>query len=90
MNGPRTLCDEKLSYLIISLPEDGKETNSEFGEYDLLMCAPHFTGDGTSLHQSTHDFLSLLASPLSPEQLSQELDFSSSSVCRFGSAWDAS
>jgi len=90
MNGPRTLCDGKLSYLIISLPEDGKEMDSQFTEYDLLMCAPHFTGDGTSLHQSTHDLLSLLASPLSPEQLSQELDFSSSFVCRIESPCDVS
>ncbi|KAG5652510.1 hypothetical protein H0H81_004782 [Sphagnurus paluster] len=36
-------------------------------EYDLLMCAPHYTGDGTSLHQATHDLLVLLASDASEE-----------------------
>ncbi|RDB23727.1 hypothetical protein Hypma_009447 [Hypsizygus marmoreus] len=72
MNGPRALSDSFLSYLVLSTSE---ESESELEEYDLMMCAPHFTGDGTSLHQSTHDFLALLASSLSDEQLERELQF---------------
>lgn len=87
MDGPRLLSDDHLSYLIISTPH---ETEGEREEYDLVMCAPHFTGDGTSLHQSTHDLLALLASPMSESQLLEELHFSmnwvSYSTFRFKSA----
>jgi hypothetical protein len=67
MNGPRTLSNEHLSYLVIS------QRPSKGDEYDLLMCAPHFIGDGTSLHQSTHELLVLLSSPKSDDDLRQEL-----------------
>ncbi|KAF9011776.1 hypothetical protein BDQ17DRAFT_1233401 [Cyathus striatus] len=71
MNGSRVLSDDYLSYLVISSSKvDEKDRHQHF---DLLMCAPHFTGDGSSLHQSTHDLLSLLASPLSEEELTSQL-----------------
>lgn len=76
MNGPRTLSNENMSYLVISMGESLKENQgSEVADYDLFMCAPHFTGDGTSLHQATHDFLTLLASVKEDAQLLQELEF---------------
>ncbi|GLB39880.1 hypothetical protein LshimejAT787_0703900 [Lyophyllum shimeji] len=77
MNGPRTLSDSHLSYLVISTPGT-TSTTDEYeqgeGEYDLLMCAPHFTGDGTSLHQCTHDLLALLALRVSDGDLLRLLD----------------
>lgn len=72
MNGPRTLSNEHLSYLVISEPQPSDSTG-DLGEYDLLMCAPHFTGDGSSLHQSTHELFSLLSSPKSEAALTEEL-----------------
>lgn len=71
MNGPRTLSDDYLSYLVISTPTL-QEDESEC-EYDLLMCAPHFMGDGTSLHLSTHELLALLASPLTDSEIQSQL-----------------
>lgn len=80
MNGPRLLSDNHLSYLIISTPSDADDATE--GEYDLLMCAPHFTGDGTSLHQSTHELLALLASQKSDAELAEEINVSSNWVRR--------
>ncbi|THV07842.1 hypothetical protein K435DRAFT_847650 [Dendrothele bispora CBS 962.96] len=74
MNGPRTLSNDHLSYLIISIPSGDVESAAQATlQYDLLMCAPHFVGDGSSLHQCTHELFALLASPLSNAQISEEL-----------------
>lgn len=67
MNGPRTLSNDYLSYLVIS-----QQTSKE-EKYDLLMCAPHFLGDGMSLHQSTHDLIVLLTSSKSDMDLLHDL-----------------
>ncbi|KAF8480627.1 hypothetical protein JB92DRAFT_3040573 [Gautieria morchelliformis] len=70
MNGPRTLSNDSLSYLVVSqMPSQG-----DSDEFDLFMCAPHFIGDGTSLHQSTHDLIVLLASQKSDAQLLHDLE----------------
>jgi len=85
MNGPRTLSDQFLSYLVISskdpnfLQQHGSlSANTNAGnttaDFDLLMCAPHFLGDGTSLHLATHDLLVLLASPLTNNEMEIELN----------------
>jgi hypothetical protein len=75
MNGPRTLSNDYLSYLVISTPVPSSETDSIGDiEYDLMMCAPHFIGDGTALHQSTHDLLCILTSAQTDEELKRELD----------------
>jgi hypothetical protein len=73
MNGPRIVFDSKLSVLIISTREGEIDQQKGSAEYDLLMCAPHFTGDGTSLHQSTHELLTMLASKRTDEQLLEDL-----------------
>ncbi|TFK35776.1 hypothetical protein BDQ12DRAFT_725811 [Crucibulum laeve] len=75
MNGARVLSDEHLSHLVISTSHvtPTAAVDPDYQDYDLLMCAPHFLGDGTSLHQATHDLLSLLASPLTDSQLTEEL-----------------
>lgn len=75
LNGPRLLSNENLSYLIISGPKDFGE-NGNMVDCDLLLCAPHFAGDGMSLHRSIHDFLSLLASSSTDEQLFKILEVS--------------
>lgn len=74
MNGPRTLSNDHLSYLVISTPLSSKTDPASDSEYDLLMCAPHFVGDGTALHQSTHDLLCILTSTQTNEELKAELD----------------
>ena len=71
MNGPRILSNDTLSYLVVSPNLTSREGDQI--ECDLLMCAPHFIGDGTALHQSTHELLCLLASPRCDEELCQEL-----------------
>ncbi|KIK55429.1 hypothetical protein GYMLUDRAFT_175669 [Collybiopsis luxurians FD-317 M1] len=74
LNGPRTLSDERMSYLVISTSSLSTETDdADEGDYDLLMCAPHFIGDGASLHQCTHEFITLLASAQSSQNLKQKL-----------------
>ncbi|KAF7348532.1 hypothetical protein MVEN_01370700 [Mycena venus] len=72
MDGPRVLSDDYLSYLIISEPEISSD--NEVSQYDILMCAPHFIGDGTALHQSTHELLCLVTSEKTDAELVEELD----------------
>ncbi|KAJ7723372.1 hypothetical protein B0H16DRAFT_1895813 [Mycena metata] len=74
MDGPRVLSDDYLSYLIVSEREDNTVSDTNVSQYDLLMCAPHFIGDGTALHQSTHELLCLLSSAKSDAELSDELN----------------
>ncbi|KAF9551544.1 hypothetical protein CPC08DRAFT_715049 [Agrocybe pediades] len=71
MNGPRSLSDNFISSLTISTSDNAVSTPE--AQYNLLMCAPHFLGDGTSLHIATHDLLTLLAGPLSNAELEKEL-----------------
>ncbi|KAF8217762.1 hypothetical protein K438DRAFT_1795604 [Mycena galopus ATCC 62051] len=71
MDGPRVLSNEYLSYLIIS--ESQNSSDKDVSQYDILMCAPHFIGDGTSLHQSTHELLCLLTSDKTDAELVEEL-----------------
>lgn len=66
MNGSRTLTDDQLSCVMIR-PSEG-------GHYDLMMCAPHFIGDGTSLHQTTHELLEMLSSQSTEEDLLQAVE----------------
>ncbi|KAF4623417.1 hypothetical protein D9613_002249 [Agrocybe pediades] len=59
LNGPRTLSNERLSYLIVSTTDRGDGVEKD---YDFLICATHFLGDGMALHQFANDFFSLLGS----------------------------
>ncbi|KAK1230651.1 hypothetical protein PQX77_006234 [Marasmius sp. AFHP31] len=78
MDGPRSISSNSLSLLIISEPNSQIEGNE--GEYDLLMCAPHYLGDGASLHQCTHELLTLLASPMTDSDLEEGIFFPASWV----------
>jgi hypothetical protein len=72
MDGPRVLSNHYLSYLIISEPEISPGNTTS--KYDILMCAPHFIGDGTALHQSTHELICLVTSEKSDAELVEELN----------------
>ncbi|KAJ6532709.1 hypothetical protein DFH09DRAFT_1182023 [Mycena vulgaris] len=72
MDGPRILSNHYLSYLVISTPESFHDNDAL--EYDILMCAPHFIGDGTALHQSTHELICLVTSQKTDTELAEELD----------------
>ncbi|KAG6811926.1 hypothetical protein H0H92_005257 [Tricholoma furcatifolium] len=87
MNGPRTLSNNHLSHLVISL--SGSDESSLERDYHLLMCAPHFTGDGTSLHQSTHDLLAILSSSASNQELLDSIDLSTPWINRLAPAYES-
>ena len=68
LNGPRTLSNERLSFLVVSQDptheggsneglQDNRSTN---GNYDILICATHFLGDGMAVHTFANDFFNLL------------------------------
>ncbi|KAF7981093.1 hypothetical protein HWV62_34793 [Athelia sp. TMB] len=63
LNGPRTLSDNRLSYLIMSQNVHSPQN------FDFLLCTTHFIGDGMSLHQFANDFLHLLASDTTIDEL---------------------
>ncbi|KAF7307351.1 hypothetical protein MIND_00529100 [Mycena indigotica] len=65
LNGPRTLSNERLSYLIV-----GSRESSE--DFDLLICATHFLGDGMALHQCANDFFGLLSEQASLETILED------------------
>ncbi|GJE85813.1 hypothetical protein PsYK624_018920 [Phanerochaete sordida] len=95
LNGPRTLSNSRLSYLVVSHTEEDPaeailtpprtpspsaetfEPSSSPSEddaraptqYDLLICAMHFIGDGMALHTFANDFLGLLGSEQSASDL---------------------
>ena len=77
LNGDRTLSNDRLSYLILS--SDSANTNvpdhshESVKNYDLLLCATHFLGDGMALHQSANDFFTILGSSLDEKALLEKL-----------------
>ena len=70
LNGPRTLSNDRLSYLIVSQSETPVTGVSH---HDLLICAAHFIGDGMALHQFANDFLNLLGSAKTDSELETDL-----------------
>ncbi|KAF9041766.1 hypothetical protein BDZ89DRAFT_1109706 [Hymenopellis radicata] len=80
LNGPRTLSNERLSYLIISPtgsndsipsppPTPRHNGNHLSHNHDVLICATHFIGDGMALHNLSNDFFTLLGGPNDEEAL---------------------
>ncbi|GAA5894333.1 hypothetical protein JCM5296_005141 [Sporobolomyces johnsonii] len=62
LNGPRTLSDERLAYLVLSTPEPTfSSASDEMQEYDFFLLSTHFLGDGMALHTTANEFFSLLA-----------------------------
>ena len=79
LNGDRTLSNDRLSYLIISsdcantiIPTD-HSLESVKKNYDLMICATHFLGDGMALHQFANDFFVLLGSYMNEMALLEKL-----------------
>ncbi|KAJ7161432.1 hypothetical protein C8R43DRAFT_992866 [Mycena crocata] len=73
LNGARTLSNERLSYLVIS-QQVAKDCSQPLDvsspeEFDLLLCATHFLGDGMALHRFANDFFVLLAGDMSEGEL---------------------
>jgi hypothetical protein len=74
LNGPRTLSSDKLSTLIVSeppifsscsgdpLPAGSHALKEEalLRDYELMVCAAHFIGDGLSLHRTCNDLFYML------------------------------
>ncbi|KAF5311947.1 hypothetical protein D9619_002801 [Psilocybe cf. subviscida] len=78
LNGPRTLSQECLSYLIVShiggkVPEQIPGSHLILENFDLLICATHFLGDGMALHQFANDFSILLGSDIDGAGLADKL-----------------
>jgi hypothetical protein len=78
LNGPRTLSNERLSYLVVS--SDDKSQDGE-RNYDFLICATHFLGDGMALHSFANDFFGLLGSTLDDQSLEEKLSNEWSERC---------
>ncbi|EMD41917.1 hypothetical protein CERSUDRAFT_110472 [Gelatoporia subvermispora B] len=100
LNGPRTLSNSRLSYVVVSEPGEAKsavptpprtpspsrssvdaglihesETPTEIErEYELLICAMHFLGDGMALHQFANDFFGLLGCDMDDADLEAMLE----------------
>ncbi|GLB35870.1 hypothetical protein LshimejAT787_0301580 [Lyophyllum shimeji] len=66
LNGPRTLSNDRISYLMISFPRDSASSGTPV-RCEFLICAAHFLGDGMALHQFANDFFSLLGSTTTSE-----------------------
>ncbi|KAF8641188.1 hypothetical protein AX17_000823 [Amanita inopinata Kibby_2008] len=77
LNGSRTLSDERLSYLIVNSNNSNGHKfidSPKMLQYDLLICATHFLGDGMALHQFANDLFTLLGSHKTPHDLLEMLD----------------
>ncbi|KAL1722196.1 hypothetical protein EV715DRAFT_248064 [Schizophyllum commune] len=83
LNGPRTLHNERLSYLILSdtagtalptppaSPGPLDTSPNSAPNHDILICATHFLGDGMALHTFANDFFGLLGGGASEVELSK-------------------
>ena len=76
LNGPRTLSNDRLSYLIISSENANTPADhslESLKNYDLMICATHFLGDGMALHQFANDFFVILGSCMDETALLEKL-----------------
>lgn len=78
LNGQRTLSNDRLSFLILSSLQtfslqNGTESENE-QEFDLLICAAHFIGDGMALHTFANEFFVLLGGKLNESELRNLLE----------------
>ena len=70
LNGPRTLSDNRLCYLFVSLPSPSSQLSHDAGATfggrmtcELALCFAHTINDGTAAHYCTNDLLSLIGGP---------------------------
>ena len=78
LNGPRTLSNGRLSYLVVSSDDKGQDRERN---YDFLICATHFVSDGTALNSLANDFFGLLGSTLDDKSLEEKLSNEWSERC---------
>ncbi|KAG2022925.1 hypothetical protein CC2G_000639 [Coprinopsis cinerea AmutBmut pab1-1] len=69
LNGPRTLSNDRLSYLYISSPDTSSESSTDELEFNWMICTTHYIGDGMALHQTANDFFTLLGSKKNEAEL---------------------
>lgn len=62
LNGPRTLSDDILSFLLVSTPSSTFQRGDDEQEYDFHLFSTHFLGDGMALHTTANEFFTLLSS----------------------------
>lgn len=74
LNGPRTLSDERLSYLYISSPDHVDWTSEKEQDFICMMCATHCIGDGMALYSALNDFFILLGGDGDESELRRLLD----------------
>lgn len=76
LNGPRTLCNKQLSFLVVSetQPRPASFIPHLSHNYDILFCAAHFIGDGLALHRFANEFFTLLSSTTDSEQMFELLN----------------
>lgn len=63
LNGPRTLANDRLAMLFVTSPEDPQD------EYEVMLCATHFLGDGMALHTFMNELYTLVGSDKSVADL---------------------
>jgi len=67
LNGERTLSNDRLSYLILSSSSSSNDDDSAHTDFDLLICAAHWIGDGMALHTFANELFHLLGHHASDE-----------------------
>ncbi|WRT70723.1 uncharacterized protein IL334_007721 [Kwoniella shivajii] len=73
LNGPRTLSNERLGYLVVKAPSPNQSEQAK-GEYEIMLCATHYLGDGMALHSFMNEFYILLGSDHSVDSISQMIN----------------
>nr|XP_018259757.1 uncharacterized protein I303_07825 [Kwoniella dejecticola CBS 10117]OBR81915.1 hypothetical protein I303_07825 [Kwoniella dejecticola CBS 10117] len=74
LNGPRTLSDERLGYLVVKAPAAVNEAPLEKEEYEIMLCATHYLGDGMALHSFMNEFYTILGSDQSTELIASLIE----------------
>ncbi|KAK6906569.1 hypothetical protein I203_100555 [Kwoniella mangroviensis CBS 8507] len=72
LNGPRTLSNYRLGYLVVKAPTTSISAEAK-GEYEIMLCATHYLGDGMALHSFMNEFYALLGSDLTTQDISRKI-----------------
>ncbi|OCF33645.1 hypothetical protein I317_02848 [Kwoniella heveanensis CBS 569] len=72
LNGPRTLSNERLGYLVIKAGSASASALPDAkADYEVMLCATHYLGDGMALHTFMNEFYTLLGSDKTVNDISQ-------------------
>lgn len=73
LNGPRTLSDNRLSFLVVSTPDDPSANEGDkLQQYHFMLFSTHFIGDGMALHATANEFFELLSQPAGSDPATSE------------------